>query len=342
MRGRPAFTLVELLVVIAIIALLVAILLPAIQSARSAARRTTCANHFKQVALATLNFASLHDALPSITDTRFPGETERDYKVGWRFSLLPFLEEQGLYDALVDPRAWDYAFVHPSTAMSDRPAIVQSLLCPSTPGTPLLNNQTRVVSKADDSVRFDSLAIRQVTPVAWVIDLDVVNGEKRVQSAHGAWAGTRRPYDNEAARPARLRPAKLKWITDGLSNTLLVVERAGLPERIEGSARRTVHQAGDTWIRSGAAGGDSRGTVYTRGLSALSTNDEFSKRRPVNFANTWGVYSFHPSGAHVSMCDGSIRFLAEDSSAQVVFDLMSRQQGYLVRNSGWLSPGHGN
>ena len=73
MNASRGFTLVELLVVIAIIALLVALLIPAVQSTREAARRTQCTNHFKQVALATLNHASGTDSLPPRTEKRFHG-----------------------------------------------------------------------------------------------------------------------------------------------------------------------------------------------------------------------------------------------------------------------------
>ncbi len=71
MRSRHGFTLVELLVVIAIIGMLVALLLPAMQAARAAARKVQCANNFKQVALATLNHASSTDRLPALKDSRF-------------------------------------------------------------------------------------------------------------------------------------------------------------------------------------------------------------------------------------------------------------------------------
>ena len=99
MRSRHGFTLVELLVVIAIIGMLVALLLPAVQAARAAARKVQCANNFKQVALATLNHASNTDRLPALTDPRFSrrsydGSVPSHYYVSWKVAILPFLEEQ--------------------------------------------------------------------------------------------------------------------------------------------------------------------------------------------------------------------------------------------------------
>ena len=93
---RRGFTLVELLVVIAIIAMLVTLLLPAVQSAREAARRSQCINNLKQLSLGMHNYASANDAFASLS-TR----TER-FAEGYSFwvDMLPFIERQGFYDAL--------------------------------------------------------------------------------------------------------------------------------------------------------------------------------------------------------------------------------------------------
>ncbi|MEQ8847299.1 DUF1559 domain-containing protein [Botrimarina sp.] len=96
-RRRRAFTLVELLVVIAIIGILVALLLPAVQAAREAARRTQCTNQLKQIGLAIQNYHDLVGHFPN-------GRTGADeYSVAWTYSILPQLEEQAIHDAF-DPR----------------------------------------------------------------------------------------------------------------------------------------------------------------------------------------------------------------------------------------------
>ena len=106
-RRSPAFTLVELLVVIAIIGILVALLLPAIQAAREAARRTQCSSNLKQIGLAILNFESTNGALPA-------GSTNKNTKIGgpyystWTVDILPHLEQTSLYDrwrSLENPNA---------------------------------------------------------------------------------------------------------------------------------------------------------------------------------------------------------------------------------------------
>src|SRR3954449_2067301 len=110
-RGREAFTLVELLVVIAIIGILVALLLPAIQAAREAARRSQCESNLHNVALALVNYESSKKSLPM--GTVFPEldgnglvtnptiNTNVEFGRSWIVFILPYLENQALYDALV-------------------------------------------------------------------------------------------------------------------------------------------------------------------------------------------------------------------------------------------------
>lgn len=111
MARRKAFTLVELLVVIAIIGILVALLLPAIQAAREAARRNTCKNNLRQLALACLNHESTHRTMPtSGWGWRWQGDANRGFGLdqpgGWSFNLLPYIEEASVRDlvrGITDP-----------------------------------------------------------------------------------------------------------------------------------------------------------------------------------------------------------------------------------------------
>jgi prepilin-type N-terminal cleavage/methylation domain-containing protein/prepilin-type processing-associated H-X9-DG protein len=100
-RQRSAFTLVELLVVIAIIGILVALLLPAIQAAREAARRTACSNNLKQISLALLNYHDIRKQFPlgayAAVEEDHPAEEDG---LGWATQILPQLEEQAIYDKL--------------------------------------------------------------------------------------------------------------------------------------------------------------------------------------------------------------------------------------------------
>ena len=105
-RSRAGFTLVELLVVIAIIGILVALLLPAVQSAREAARRTQCGNNLRQLALAAQNFHDTYRKLPS--SIRPAGLTALP-RISGHIQLLPFIEQKNVYDGYDQTKNWNDA-----------------------------------------------------------------------------------------------------------------------------------------------------------------------------------------------------------------------------------------
>jgi len=130
-RPLHGFTLVELLVVIAIIGILVALLLPAIQAAREAARRCSCLNNVMQLGLAVHNYEFNFEALPpGVTDTKGPIRNEpQGLHVSWIVNILPYMEERTL-SRLFDPSAGAYASVNAQV----RSTSIQILMCPSYPG----------------------------------------------------------------------------------------------------------------------------------------------------------------------------------------------------------------
>jgi len=125
-RKRRAFTLVELLVVIAVIGILVALLLPAVQAAREAARRTMCQNNVKQIALAVHHFASAHKALPPSLLYFGPGDP-RNSSWSPHARILPFLEEGALEAEIDYSIAYDSIYVGTDLLSSQR---VATFLCP--------------------------------------------------------------------------------------------------------------------------------------------------------------------------------------------------------------------
>ncbi len=129
-RNGRGFTLVELLVVIAIIGILVALLLPAIQAAREAARRTQCSNHLKQIGLALQNYHDTYQILPPSYVNNGP-----DIKWGWGLLILPFMENQALFDN-IDPIRWGGGggnAVHRADQNEFLEEKIDSYRCPSDP-----------------------------------------------------------------------------------------------------------------------------------------------------------------------------------------------------------------
>jgi prepilin-type N-terminal cleavage/methylation domain-containing protein len=130
------FTLVELLVVVALIGVLVALLLPAIQSSRSAARRTTCANNLRQIGVALTAYHTARKQFPvGCVEWRPAGGNER--QLAWSAFLLPFLDEQATYDRLDLSQAFDSGANAPAAAV-----VIPVYLCPgSTRVSPLVDGR---------------------------------------------------------------------------------------------------------------------------------------------------------------------------------------------------------
>ena len=314
---RSGFTLVELLVVIAIIGVLIALLLPAVQSARAAARNMQCKNKFKQVSLAVLNYAGLHkETLPAIidpADRHFLGDREAD--LTWMYSVLPYLEEQATYDlfAPTEPNGrtlWSRQTVDEFTPT--QPSVMEVYICPESPG-PRLDVTSKIVWRRGGSGP-DGYSARDMTAVMATIDPD---GNRVRTLIECAWYGARRVYNDHNAPEEIFSPledmtrgARLKFITDGLSKTVLISEQAGLPWDYARGGRRTTHGPFDN---SGWAVGDHWN------LNELGS--------PINYRNLRTAFSFHPGGVNSSMCDGSVRWINDDIDRTAYIALLARADG---------------
>jgi prepilin-type N-terminal cleavage/methylation domain-containing protein len=146
LEGRPTnnrhchgFTLIELLIVISVIAVLVALLLPAVQQARESARRTQCRNNLMQIGLALRNYESVHECLPpgSVDPNRPIQNDGKGYNFGWLVQILPHLEQTNLYEKL----DFSVSVYDPKNALASNPAIPGGIIsgsvlsCPSDPGS---------------------------------------------------------------------------------------------------------------------------------------------------------------------------------------------------------------
>lgn len=224
MRRPTAFTLVELLVVIAIIGILVALLLPAVQSAREAARRSQCQNNLKQLGLALLNHHDVYGYFPESQTAA--GEAngsgcEAGY-YSWHSRILPFLEENPLYDSIdfdvnmagSCDSGDQINFDHPNARAAA--TVVSAFLCPSDNAAGANEIVMGTANPASDSYAANA---------GWPSSATGYEGERTAGTEYNGIISLTNP--NEADRPGWHPRSKIniRKITDGTSHTSAVAER---------------------------------------------------------------------------------------------------------------------
>lgn len=339
-RRTTGFTLVELLAVIGIIAILVALLLPAVQVAREAARTTQCKNNLKQVSLAVANYAAAsEDRLPPAIIKFFGSSGRAPLRKGswdceswstgqspiWRVAVLPFLGEQTLFDSFDFTKG-----IVTRTNVTFSTHVLPVFQCPSTPGYPRSTLQANYggISRAT-KVPLENLTIGVADYGAPALSWRRRwKSERDSESAVPAWNGAKFPSRDFHDTPSSCRRlevtrggrAKLAWVTDGLSKTTAVHEIAYLPHfyDIEGLDGKR-----DGWGEplSGRASPQSRGHSWAQFHVAHHSPLVF---KPINWNNREGLFSFHPSGVNNAFLDGSVRFLEESMELTVLDKLVSR------------------
>jgi prepilin-type N-terminal cleavage/methylation domain-containing protein len=302
-RFRPGFTLVELLVVIAIIGVLVALLLPAVQAAREAARRSSCSNKLRQLAIGLHNFHDTRDKFPpggqgAVLPVPNPTNTATTFNgTSWIVFNLPFFEQQPLYDLY----RFDLAYSSTENATNVGSKHVSTLFCPSGPDP----------KKYQDPTTPTTHYYGVMGPSGAADNFQLVIGGQTFQyrlgsaGANGAWSyhGILSHYQDTTGSISTGRIVRMSDILDGTSNTLLLGEIAvNLPVLIPGTTTTQTNQY-RTWIR-----GNSSGSGATKNVR-FPLNSTF-----YNGSNNFNDISFgshHPGGAQFALADASVRFIPQ-------------------------------
>jgi len=301
---RSAFTLIELLVVIAIIAVLIGLLLPAIQKAREAANRAKCQNNLKQLGLAMQNYHDANSKLPANHTYNSPPPSN-PYATwiiqSWTLDLLPYIEQDALsrnLDRTIAPYSGGNAAVIATP--------VSILKCPS--------SVSQSVGTFSGIVSYPPLVT-----TSYQAGVSEYASSANVQLA-GFLPGTGKI---SGMMDYLLPPARFTDITDGLSNTTLVVEIAGGDD----TYRTTQHVRANT---GGVANWGSNNRLSLRRYNTAGTTQN-AGNCVINCTNNGSnIYSFHSGGANVAMGDGSVRFLSETIDPATLAYVVGRDDGVVA------------
>lgn len=323
-----AFTLVELLVVIAFIGILVALLLPAIQAAREAARRSQCLNNMKQQGVAFLNYEAARKQFP-FSIKRADLVTKRGLN-NWAPAVLPYIEEGSLvatYDLKED---WwrDRADGTPGNR-----TLVQTflpiLICPSD------ENPRRIQDKPETTPPNKTGACSDYFPPAGV-HTDINNSlpadqQFPVPATADDVATQRRLFGVirwEETDPAKTTVNRLTAIADGTSKSILLGEVAGREDVWRRGVKYDVNYNGPPKVRARGGAWATTDNPYEIGQRKAwdASFDPIPGTVSINNSNEWGhcFYSFHPGSANFTFADGSVRAISDSIELRTLAAMVTR------------------
>jgi prepilin-type N-terminal cleavage/methylation domain-containing protein/prepilin-type processing-associated H-X9-DG protein len=282
---RRAFTLIELLVVIAIIAILIGLLLPAVQKVREAAARAQCQNNLKQLGLACLNYDSAYGHLPPISTVN-TGK-------GWVTLILPFLEQDNVYRQYNLNRPW-----YDPSQQGVVTTPLKIVMCPSDPVA---------------GIEFNGVA-NGVPFQAAPSDYFAIAGVNAVALQTG-WSP---PTGNLAGCLEVDATRRVTDITDGTSNTMMLSEMSGRPRVWVAGPKPSPTLPAKTYGFGAWAHNDAH-------YVSCFTGDGLVVPGPcvINCSNNFGIFSFHTGGTNTIFADGSVHFLPSATSLSTVFGLIT-------------------
>jgi prepilin-type N-terminal cleavage/methylation domain-containing protein/prepilin-type processing-associated H-X9-DG protein len=340
MNRRRGFTLIELLVVIAIIAILIGLLLPAVQKVREAAARLKCQNNLKQIGLGMHSFESAYGFFPPARVDAAPGFPVVEFGVpapaagtishGPGTLILPYIEQENVYRLYRFTETWSSTVNAPAIATQ-----VNVFICPSTPLSNRLDTGNAPGSTA---------APRWSAAVTDYAHANGVNGQLALAPRNlippipgytfgtpgtdqAQYVGAILPMSTISSFTTGMSPpfynkrpkSTFATITDGTSNTLAWVEDAGRPFLYRRSTQISGSRA------SGAGWADPDAEFWVDGF----TSDGVTSLGPcaMNCVNNNEIYSFHSGGANAVFCDGSVKFLRDSLTVAQIASIISAGLG---------------
>lgn len=284
-RTRTAFTLIELLVVIAIIAILIGLLLPAVQKVREAAARATCSNNLKQAALGLHNFHDVSGKFPPGIHELLDGNASQPDRRTWAIRIFPYIEQAALGQAADNTSATSGN--QGCVFTPGNKTIIKPLFCPSDPSSPktMTDNPS---SGNQQGFHTNYAANAGSTTFDSPTDL---GGQNR----NGVFYA--------------FSTSKITDITDGTSSTLLLAEIIVTPDG-------TGHDIRGRIFNNAGSGGTLFTTLYSPNQTAAPDRVTYClntiARAPCMFASTDKVQtarSYHTGGLNAALADGSVRFV---------------------------------